>query len=241
MEQCLGLMKRNASQILFDHNPPDHIIETLSPYLTDQRKARIESVISHRLDSITVAIECPADINNALAIVRTCEALGVSTIHIISAEHDARYINIITKSAFYWVTIFSHATLDDFITAMKNESRKIAGAIMSAEKNISEVKIDQSICLLLGNEHRGLSKEAKNACDFFYSIPMCGMTDSLNLSVAAAISLFDVTQRKRAQLKNHSDLSENSAQKLRAKFYLNSVSARLAIQLIRHPFIQHVN
>src|SRR3990167_7828231 len=199
-------MKNSIIGQLAQENSPDNIIKALSPYLTDQRKARIESVLQHRLESITLAIEHPADINNALAAVRTCEALGVATIHIISAQHDARHIDVITKSAFYWVNINCHKNLSDFLKLMKNEKKILAGAVINSEKKLSAVPIDQPICILIGNEQRGLTTEAKNACDLLFSIPMCGMLESLNLSVAAAICLFDVTERKRTSLKNKTDL-----------------------------------
>lgn len=225
-------MKNHIITQLAQKNSPDNIIKALSPYLTDQRKARIESVLQHRLDGITLAIEHPADINNALAAVRTCEALGVATMHIISAQHDARHIDTITKSAFYWVNIICHKNLSDFLLVMKNEKRILAGAVINSDRKLSDVSIDISICILIGNEQRGLTAEAKNACDLLFSIPLCGMLESLNLSVAAAISLFDVTERKRVALKNKTDLSEMAAQKLRAKYYLNSVDVRLAQGLL---------
>ncbi|PIZ04975.1 MAG: hypothetical protein COY58_01535 [Gammaproteobacteria bacterium CG_4_10_14_0_8_um_filter_38_16] len=226
-------MKNKIAQSLFEKYACSHIINTLLPFITDQRKARIESVIQYRLDSITLALENPADINNALACVRTCEALGVSTIHIISPEHDARYIHTITQSAFYWVEIIFHPHLQHFLQAMKNENRIIAGAVLNANTPLSALSIEKPLCLLIGNEHRGLSDEAKAQCDYIFSIPMCGMIDSFNLSVAAAISLFDVTQRKRLQLKNKTDLNEKTATHLRAKYYLNSVSARAASELLK--------
>ena len=217
-------------QILLKQSP-EKIIDALSPYLTDQRKARIEAVLQHRIESITLAIEHPADINNALAAVRTCEALGIATIHIISPQHHAQYINSITKSAFYWVNIVMHKTLSDFLPQMKKEKRIIAGAVLQTQKKLATLSIDQPLCILIGNEQRGLTDDAKKACDILFSIPMCGMVESLNLSVAAAIAVFDLTERKRAQLQNKTDLSLHAANQLRAKYYLNSVDIRLATHL----------
>lgn len=226
-------MKNKIAEQLFEKNDAAYIIKTLSPFITDQRKIRIESVLQYRLTSITLAIEHPADINNALACVRTCEVLGISTIHIISAEHDARFIHTITQSAFYWVDIIFHSDLSSFIAAMKRENRQIAGAVVNAQKIISDVSVSAPLCLMIGNEQRGLTDEAKSACDILFSIPMCGMIDSFNLSVAAGIALFDVTQRKRMLLKNKTDLSAPIVTHLRAKYYLNSVSARVASELLK--------
>lgn len=226
-------MRNTAAEKLLQKYHSKKIGETLAPYLTEQRKARIESVLQHRLNSITLAIENPADINNALAAIRTCEALGISTIHIISPEHNARYIKTITKSACYWVNIVCHQQLTNFLALMQQEKRIIAGAVLNAEKKLSDISIEKSLCILVGNEKRGLSADALSACDFLFSIPMCGMLDSLNLSVAAAISLYDTSQRKRAQLHNKTDLSEKIADDLRAAYYLNSVDIRLAAQLLQ--------
>lgn len=226
-------MKNKSCEQLFYQYAPEQIIKTLSPYLSDHRKLRIDNVILHRLNGITLAIEHPADINNALACVRTSEALGLEAVHIISPEHDARYINPITQCAFYWVDIIFHDSLESFLKIMKNENRLIAGAVVNETKTLSTVPVEKPLCILIGNEKRGLSDQAKKACDFLFTIPICGMIDSLNLSVAAAIALFDVTQRKRSAMQKQTDFSAESAQQLRAKYYLNSVEMRLATQLLK--------
>lgn len=218
-------------QLLIDHDA-QKIIRLLSPYLTDQRKAKIDAVIQNRIESITLAIEHPADINNALAAVRTCEALGIATIHIISPQYHAQYISSITKSAFYWVNIIRHESLSAFLSAMKAENRIVAGAVIDADKKLGAIELQHPLCILIGNEQRGLTEEARKACDFLFSIPMCGMLESLNLSVAAAICLFDLSERKRKQLKTKTDLSTSTVEKLKAKYYLNSVESRLAIHLL---------
>ena len=100
------------------------IIKALEPFVTDRRKKRIEDVLAHRLDSIHLAIESPFDINNAFAAVRTSEALGISTVHIITPEGDASSIHSITQGAFYWMTLIFYKTLDEFLQAMKKENRE---------------------------------------------------------------------------------------------------------------------
>ena len=95
---------------------------------------------------------------------------------------------------------------------------------MQADVNISDVPVNNPICLMIGNENRGLSTQAQDACDLTYRIPMHGMSESLNLSVSAAISLYDTTQRKRALLNNAHDLSPTQQLNLRAHYYLHSVN-----------------
>lgn len=225
-------MKNKISEHLLQQYAPEQIIQALSPYLTLPRQTRIDSVIQHRLNSITLAIENPADINNALACVRTAEGLGLCAVHIISPQRDTRYIHNMTQSACYWVDIIFHDTLQAFCTIMENENRLLAGAVIDSPTQIYSLPIEKPLCILIGNEEKGLSDQAKTVCDILFSIPHCGIIDSYNLSVAAAISLFTVTQKKRSILNQDSDLSVDAAQMLRAKYYLNSVKPRLAKQLL---------
>ena len=104
----------------------------------------------------------------------------------------------------------------------------VAGGTVDATVALSDVPVEKPLCIIIGNEQRGLSKSAQAACDIRYQIPMFGMSESLNLSVSAAISLYDTTSRKRQLLKCASDLTQDQQATLRAQYYLNSVSARLS-------------
>ena len=86
---------------------------------------------------------------------------------------------------------------------------------------------------MVGNEHRGLSQACIDELDYPYTIPMCGMTESLNLSVSAAISLYDVAQRKRSTLSQPGDLNSSEFQQEQARYYLNSVNQRLLNGFVR--------
>ena len=218
------------------------LVEKLAPFINDTRKARIEAVLEQRLSSVQLAIENPSDINNALAAVRTAEAFGIANIHIIAPEGEAGSTRLITQGAFYWVNIYFYQSLDEFLAQVKGF--KLAGGALptpdprlpasNTQLTLSQLPIDHPICLIVGNEQRGLSEAAKQACDWLYKIPMVGMSESLNLSVSAAISLYDVTTRKRAQLDSSSDLSEAQQMALRSKYYQKSVNGRLVAQLLKN-------
>jgi len=203
------------------------VIKELAPYVTDRRKARIDDVLTHRLGSIQLAIESPSDINNALATIRSCEALGISTIHIIHPEGDAGSIHMTTQGAFYWVDIIYYDSLDAFLEKIKQKNYLLAGGIVDANVTLTDIPIEKPICLIFGNEQRGLSQETRAACDFLFSITMVGMSESFNLSVSAAISLYDTSQRKRQALPTKGDLSPSQQTTARAHFYMNSVKTRL--------------
>lgn len=220
-------------QYLKTHSATE-IITTLSPYVTDARKQKIADVLAGRLAQIEVAIEAPCDIHNAFAVIRSAEAFGIYNIHIIAAEGDAIGMRGVTQGAFNWVEIHYHDSLDDFLSYTQSQSLLLAGGALHIDKPlaVSDINIEQPLCLLFGNENRGLSPAAQSACDIIFQIPMVGMSESLNLSVSAAISLFNCSQRYRAQIGNAGDLSEAAYQQLQAAYYLVSVKPRLVNGLL---------
>ncbi len=225
-------MKPEQKQKLIQQYGARAVTEALDPYVTDARKARISSVLASRLSDITLAMEAPSDINNALAAVRSSEALGISTVHIICPEGDAKYSRGITSGAIYWVDVIFHNSLSDFLQKMKKDGIQLVGALVTATTPLAEVPVKKPICIFLGNEQRGLSIEAQKACALAYKIPMYGMTESFNLSVSAAISLYDTSKRKRELIGSDTDLAQMQQQQMQAKFYLNSVEPRLSLALL---------
>ncbi len=221
-------MKFPEQSSILKQYPPDVILERLSPYVNAQRQQRITDIINGRLNSIQLAIESPCDINNAFATIRTAEALGVSNVHIISPEASAATAKSITIGALHWVTIHYYDTLLQFLKHLQTTSITLAGGVVDAHTPLHAVPIDTPLCIMIGNEQRGLSIEAQNACALHYKISMTGMSESMNLSVSAAISLYDTTSRKRALLGTQGDLNQAEQNCMRASYYLNSVAPRLA-------------
>lgn len=236
-------MKRQRQKQLIHQYGATQLITLLEPYITEQRKKGIDNVIQTRLKDIHLAIESPLDINNALAAVRSSEAFGIAAVHIITPIGDAKYIRSITQGTFYWIDIFFYESLHSFLYEMKNAHFILAGGMMSAEKTISEIPTDQFLCVLLGNEQQGLSPHAIHACDLLYRIPMYGMAESLNLSVSAGISLYDVTKRKRECLQKKGNLNSVESEYLCVHYYLNSVQPRLVQHLFKqlNPVQNNIN
>jgi tRNA (guanosine-2'-O-)-methyltransferase len=225
-------MQKSEQDQLIEQHGNETLIDALGPYVTDNRKERINTVLDARLNEIQLAMEAPSDIHNALAAVRSSEALGISTVHIICPEGDATGARATTQGAMYWVDVTYHDSLDDFLKAIKKEGFLLAGGAITATESLSGVPVDKPLCIILGNEHRGLTQAAQDACDIHYKIPMYGMTESFNLSVSAAISLYDTSNRKRELLKKNSDLTVNKRQELQARYYLNSLTPRLITGLL---------
>jgi tRNA (guanosine-2'-O-)-methyltransferase len=209
----------------------DLAIEKLAPYITDARKTKIEASLNNRISSVHIAAEAPSDPHNAAAIVRTAEALGGLHVHVIKTEGKALHAKRTTQGSFRWMRPHHHDNLTEFKNSLP-KSTLIAGAVMNEGLPLEELPLDQPVCLLFGNENRGISDEARALCDTLFHIPMFGMSESLNLSVAAAMSLYATLKRKRKLLNKSGDLSEEELKQLRLDYYLNSVAKRLAKELL---------
>lgn len=226
-------MKFKRKQQIINEYGSQCVVDCLQPYVSELRKARIEKVLAGRLTSIQLALESPADVNNALAAVRTCESFGIACIHLICPEGDAVYSYGITRGAIYWVEVMVHESLQHFLKWIREHDMLLAAGALQAEYELSAVPIEKPLCVLFGNEQRGLSDEAIAAADLTFNIPMYGMTESLNLSVSAAVSLYDLSSRRRAKLAQQGDLTAEQQLDLTANYYLNSMAPRLSLGLLK--------
>ena len=224
-------MNKNHQQLIGQLGP-EKIIQTLEPFINVRRCQKIATVLDARIESIELALESPANLHNAFAAVRSSEAMGICQVHIINAEGDSTGIRGVTQGTYHWIDIHYHADLKDFLQYKSAKNLLLFGGMPSVENNINNIKIDKPLCLIFGNENRGLSTAAINACDGLFTIPMFGMAESFNLSVSAAISLYDTTQRKRQSLNAHGDLSPQTRLIKQAQYYLNSVNERLVKKIL---------
>jgi tRNA (guanosine-2'-O-)-methyltransferase len=215
---------------------PEAIARTLDPYLTEPRKARIEQVLAGRLESVRVAVEHPEDPHNAAAVVRSAEALGAMHVHVVDAPSGALHAPGTTQGAYVWLHTHHHGTLDELVAEVRAGGLALAGARMDGELSVHELPADRPLCLLFGNEGTGLSPAARRACDYAFRIPMVGMSESLNLSVSAALALYTVARARRAFLGRAGDLEGARLAYERARYYARSVDRRLLDGLLaRQP------
>jgi len=216
---------------LLEKVDPIEIIEALKPHLTKARKERIEPILDNRLHTIHVAIENPTDIHNALAIVRTSEAFGIMHLHLIGKPRKKKGKQTM-QGADKWVEIHYYTDLGKFLNYMKRENLLLYGATPKGHTTLSKLPINQPFCLFFGNEMLGLTDDALESCDETYQIPMYGLSESFNLSVSAAISLYDVTSRKRGTLQAAGDLSQKQQLEEKALFYFKTIGTDKAQKIL---------
>jgi tRNA (guanosine-2'-O-)-methyltransferase len=156
-----------------------------------------------------VVLENIHDPHNVSAIFRTCDAVGVPKITLIyNLEKFPKIGKKSSASAFKWVEKEKFKSVSEcFDSLHKNGFKIYASSISDDAINLYKIDFKSKIAIVLGNEHRGVSDEAANLADKKFIIPMYGMVQSLNVSVAAAIVLYEaLRQRLKRGLYDKSEL-----------------------------------
>jgi len=203
------------------------VTQALTPYVTPRRRERIEAVVANRMHGVAVAVEDPYDPHNAAAMVRSAEITGATEVHVIRASTRILRSKRTTTGAFNWVRTTHHPNHAPFFAQMRARGMLVAGACVGGTVDLEDLPADRPLCLLFGNEHAGLSEAAREACDIRYGIAMHGFSESFNLSVSAAISLYSLTCRRRAALGRGGDGTPEQIDRQRALYYGRSVDRRL--------------
>lgn len=216
---------------------PEAVVEWLMPVLSDERKARIERVLRHRLASVTVVLENPRDPHNGAAVIRTCEALGLLHVHVVEEAQPFSCSRRVSQNAHKWINVYRHAEIDDGLSFLEEAGFACWAAVPpsrgSPTRSPPGIDCTRPVALVFGNEHRGLSRRALARCSGRFSIPMRGFSESLNLSVCAAMALGEVTARRRALLGRAGDLPPAALMQLRAAYYCLSSPHAVSLALQR--------
>lgn len=202
-----------------------HLIYQFAQLINENRKALIEKVLNHRTRYLTLVLEDIVNSQNASAVLRTAEAMGLQDIHII--DHAQKYVlnKGVLKGAYKWLNIFKYKeTTSDVLKMLKASGYRLYAMDPSSEsKPLATIDLNLGkTALIFGNEHFGLSEEAKSLADAQVHIPMHGFTESFNLSVSAAMSLQTLIPRlHQSEIKWR--LSESEKDDLRLDWYIKCV------------------
>lgn len=179
------------------------LIEYLKDFTTESRWKTIQKVISQRTNHITVVLEDLHKPHNANAVLRSCDGFGIQDIHIIENRNEFDAERTVSIGAHQWLTLNKYNKLGvENISFCYDSLRKkgykvIATTPHERDQNLHELPVDQKTALVFGTEREGLSETAMEQADGYVKIPMSGFSESFNISVSAAICLYDFTTRLR--------------------------------------------
>jgi len=174
----------------------EQLLTYLEDFISEERKDRFIEILENRTKYITVAIEDVYQMHNTSAVIRSCEVFGIQEAHVIEDRNKKVLDKNIALGAEKWVDVFSYEKSSDCIEKLRNDGYKIIATTPHKDDCLlPDFKIDDKIALFFGTEKDGLSKAVLDEADGFLKIGMQGFTESLNISVSAAIILQDLSTK----------------------------------------------
>ncbi len=216
----------------YDEKTIAYLLKNLKAIILPERWHKFEHVLSHRTRYITLVLENLFQAHNSSAVIRTCDCLGIQDLHII--ENDNEYIinpDIVVGSN-KWVNIYNytekkHNTLLCFENLKSKGYQIVATSPHVDGYLLNELPLDKKTALVFGNEGHGLSDIALQHADAFVKIPMYGFTESYNISVSAALCMYELGSKLR---KSQFAWQLSEAEK-------NELLIEFALKTIRNPEI----
>jgi len=167
--------------------------------MTPERRQRLDGVLSRRQPDLTVLAENLRKPRNFSALVRTCDAVGIHEVHAVPGADQVRRHWHTSQGAEKWVHVCVHASTAAACSTLRERGFTVLAASLADEAvNYREIDYTQATALLLGTERFGVTEEALALADRQITIPMMGMSQSLNVSVACAVVLFEAAAQRRA-------------------------------------------
>jgi tRNA (guanosine-2'-O-)-methyltransferase len=196
--------------------------------IVPERLKRMYDVLNKRTRYLTVLTEAVDDPHNQAAVLRSAEAFGLQDVYVVTGQAPFQPNKFVTRNADKWLTIHQKR---DIATAIKelqaNGYQVLASYLGEGTIPLQEIDVSKPTALLFGNEHRGISEEAIRLADGQFMIPMYGFVQSFNISVAAALTLYDVTERARKQAGERYYLTFEEKKELYEKWMWQTLQPRI--------------
>ncbi len=201
------------------------LFEYLQSYLTDRRKQLFKEVLAQRTRHFTVVTEDVYQLHNTSAVMRSCDVFGIQDLHVVEELEGKRVDKEIAMGAQKWVSLHRYNTIESCMqTLRKNGYKIIATTPHNDSTMLQDLDVHPRTAFFFGKEDKGLSDSVIDNADGFLKIPMYGFTESLNISVSAAIVLQDVVSRARNQGVDW-QLSEKEKQELELEWTKRSIKS----------------
>ena len=183
---------------------------------------------SHRVavsGDLAVVLESLYDHGNAAAVMRTCDALGIQRVDLVTTSSDYKCDRKISIGAHKWLDVHRHYDAASCVRALHDVGYTVLTTNLEESQSIDSIDFGGKVALVFGNERDGVSAEMVSLADGNFTIPMYGFAQSFNISVAAAVALHHATSQRRSQIGRDGDLTPAQKQILRERFYRRSVKS----------------
>jgi tRNA (guanosine-2'-O-)-methyltransferase len=167
--------------------------------MTPERTDKLIKVLSKRQANLTVVMENVQDPHNISAVLRTCDAVGIQDVYILTTKipRHKKFGYKSSSSALKWLTIHEFDNLEECMSAVRKNFSKILTTHLSSDAvQLYDIDFRESVALVFGNEHSGVTDECRALADGNFIIPQMGIIQSLNISVACAVSIYEAMRQK---------------------------------------------
>jgi tRNA (guanosine-2'-O-)-methyltransferase len=199
------------------------IKELLGPQVSEDRRERIAAVVGERTYGVIPVMEGLYDLGNVAAVLRSAEAMGYQEVHFIDTQEGQKTSRRVTQGADKWVDLNQWESTTECVQALKDRGYKICVTHLEAAKPLREIDFTVPTALVFGNEQKGVSEEMVELADERCIIPMLGFVESFNISVAAALSLYEAMGQRIEKFGAQGDLSPEEQEILEAHFLIRAV------------------
>lgn len=170
----------------------------LENLLTPERLERLRTVLNNRVANVTVVLENLHKDYNISAVLRTCESFGIQDVHVIPQPGEGKVFRSVTQGCHRWLTIHRHRSVSSCFAFLRQAGfRVLAGTLDVGSLPLEQMDWAGKVALVFSNELEGAKEEVLGRVDGFFTIPMAGFSQSLNVSVAAGIVIHHVLTMKR--------------------------------------------
>ena len=209
--------------------------------MTPQRFSTIQSVLSRRQPDLTVVTDEVHKGRNLSAIVRTCDAVGIGRVHCVEPKQGYRPYRGTALGSHKWVETCLYREVSEPIEALKQSGHQIVVAHLSPRAvDFREVDYTKPTALLMGTERQGVSESGLAIADIEVTVPMVGMVESLNVSVACAVILMEAQrQRQLAGLYDHRRLDDEEYHRTLFRWCQPVLSAYCDKHFLSYPELDH--
>ena len=185
---------------------------------SDNKRQLFERLAPLRTRHITVVLEDIYQSHNASAVLRSCDCFGIQDVHVVENRNSFNPAGDVAVGASKWVDYYKYPTIGESYASLRSKGYRIVATLPHEQDTmITDLDVSQPIALVFGTELTGLSQEAVDGADAYVKIPMYGFTESFNISVCAALSLFHLSEKMRADSRIHWQLDNDD--QLRLKLY----------------------
>lgn len=196
----------------------ERLYEALSELFSENKRNLFDRLVQHRTRHIAVVLEDIYQSHNASAVLRSCDCFGVQDVYVVENRNPFNPAGDVAVGSSKWVDYYKHRDIKEAYKQLHDKGYRIIATLPHENDTmIGDLDLSTPVALVFGTELTGLTNEAVEGADGYVKIPMYGFTESFNISVCAALSLFSTTERIRRDPAIHWQMS--AEEQLELKLY----------------------